>query len=762
VEEKPVSIRKIDVAKLPRRLQWGILAAVVVGCLAAVFLLPPGAAAPLFLALVLLSIVIGVTQFRPFDAIADSFKAVPQSRQRLLLFIAEISLILLVAVAVNWNFIRADSHERIAGYEFEWLTSSAYFAHESLTRYGYIPLWQPFNEFGEPLIDNPFSLVLNPLSTAPTLIWGGVTGFRISAVLYGMFAGLGGYFLARVLRLGFAPRLLLAILMIAKGNMLAMIGTGYFQLGTSQAYFPWIIGAGIATLRQAGQRWHIVLLAVMFTLLFWAGNIWYTLPMLFSLVLLTLMHALPERSGRWQWAGARRMVLAGVLTLGLSAISFLPITMNSSYIARHTPEVDAGVVTDPLRVATFFVGAEREYFDLKIDPYYPQFYYSFVVPFWFLVLLFVVLPPVGKFRVFNRAGLEQTWRIWLLGIIVLLGTFIWGVGGNPLMIFLYDTFPLLARWRFVGRALAVTSFWLLLLVALRFDSLWRLVLDNEWLRGKLPATTTRLAQINIALLIFVLAAGAVFQVGQSASFYAHTIPVDAHNGVCLTWLRQQYPERELAVWRFGYEVTSAFLDNRIRQVGIEADFAAVPQGWSLGQIDLTLSPPEFAIGWYDLDGEYLMLEGYEAVVDSPRSLGNSCLWRDVHTLPYAYSITLVDIQTATGGELDRLLTTPVSYLQRLPDRMRMYVQGNAFQSLVVTAQERAYPGWQVWVDGQPVRLESVGGQVGVVLPPSLVEHEIVFAYRPPLFFIGGAITLLTWAFCIAYLLRLDHRLWRRK
>jgi hypothetical protein len=678
-----------------------------------------------------------------------------QNRRQLTLTIAEIALIILVALWVNWTFVSAPAHERVNGIELEWLTSSAHFAHVSLRDYGYLPLWQPYNDFGEPLIDNPFSFVLNPLSAAPTLIWGGVVGIRVSVVLYGIFAGIGGYFLARVLRLGLVPRLLLAALMIGKGNMLAMIGEGYFQLGTAQAYFPWIIGAGIVTLRNASHRWAVVLLAVMFTLLFWAGNIWYTLPMLFCLALLTMFHILPRNGQRWDGVALRRMLLAGVFTIGLSAVSLLPILLNSDHIGGHPREVGAGVVTNPLRVATFFFGAEREFFDEKVTPYFPQFYYSYVVPLWFFAFVLLILPPIGRFRIFNRAALPQTWRIWLPGVIALIGTFIWGVGGNPLMIFLYDTFPLLAQWRFVGRALAVASFWLAVLVALRYDSLWRLVFDPQWRNLSLPPASVRAAQVNIGILLLLLGGFAAYQVNFAASIYAYTRERATLDGVCIRWLREQYPNRDLAIWRHGYEVTAPFIDNQVRQIGIEADFAVLPEARTIGQIDLTHpdnSPSEFMLGWFSNEGRFITFRGYQAVVDSPRTDGRSCLYRYANALPYAYTIPYATIETHIGSALDAELTEPVQSYQRLPDRIRLLVSGDPYQSLVVTLQEKAYPGWQVWVDGQSAKLESVGGQVGVLLPPSLIEHEIEFAYRPPLLFSGGALTLATAVACGVYLL----------
>jgi hypothetical protein len=742
----------MDIAGVGMKLSSRIIIGALVAGVLLVFVLPPPWSGVLLIITVAAALVVGMGGTQKATA-----RVIPRAywhglSHPIMLVIYECVFIIAVALIVYWDFVGIMPEQRVAGYELEWLTSSAQTAYQSLRDYGYLPLWQSYNQFGEPLIESPFSFVLNPISTAPSLIWGSTIGIRISAIVYGVFAGLGGYFLARVLRLGLAARLLLALLMIGKGNMLAMIGTGFFQLGVAQAYFPWVIGAAIATLRQK-QRWSVVLLAIMLTLMFWAGNIWYMLPTVFALLALTIAHVLPGQDGRWNGAGLRRMVLAGVFTVGLAAVTLLPIFAHRDFIDRHTPEQAAGTVADLLRVASFLVGSETAFLDSNNPPYTPQFYYSFVVPLWFLLLIFLLLPPVGRFRSFTRSALPQSWRIWGVALFMLIGTFIWGVGGNPLMILLYDVLPGLDRWRFVGRALAVTSFWLALLVVLRLDSLWRLIFDPDWQRAQMPAPALRWVQINLGAALLFLAALAALQVNQSAATYARIQIRDDYEEECLRWLRSQYPDQPLTVQRHGYELTTAFLELNIRQAGIEADYAAVGLPSTLGLIDLTRSPAAFAMSWYDTSGNLIFPEGYEPIIDSPRGPSAPCMYRHPDPLSYAYSISLGRYVTATAEMLDASLTQPITTVQRLPDRIRLFVTPSTIETLIVTIQETAYPGWQVTVDGQPGALESVGGQIGVLIPPGEGVRDIVFAYRPPLFIIGGVITLLTAAVCMVYLLR---------
>ena len=284
----------------------------------------------------------------------------------LLSVLLELGIILAVALTVTWSFGRASSANELRGGEMEWLTSSAYMSSQSLHQLGYIPRWEPWLAFGEPLVDNPFSFVTNPISVGPSLIWGALVGIRFSVILSTILAAIGGWTLGRVLGFGWLARLLLGLLCLGKGNMIAMIGTGYFQLGVTQAYFPWILAGFIGVLRFNRRRWPIVLTAIMFTLMFWAGNIWYTLPMIIMLGLLTLSHVVhvkrtvapnerPTLAVKIDRTTLNRVLLSAGLTLGLSMMTLLPIWINQSRIGGH-PNATIGDTTADLGKILSLVG----------------------------------------------------------------------------------------------------------------------------------------------------------------------------------------------------------------------------------------------------------------------------------------------------------------------------------------------------------------------------------------------------------------------
>jgi len=668
----------------------------------------------------------------------------------------ELFVVIGAALLASRYFINLDETRQLPGYESEWLTSSAQFATLSVREYGYIPLWQPWLETGEPLIEGPFSFVLNPVSMWPCLLFGGINGLKLSVAVYAVVAGLGGWALGRVLGFAAPARVFLGLLMIGKGNMHAMIGAGYYQLGVSQAYFPWIIAGAVATLRLRQKRWPIVLTAVAFALMFWAGNLWYTLPMLICLLVLAAMYIFYMDGRTVDWLAVRRLALAGALTVGLCAITLLPQWAHRDLIGGHPDEIKAGQDVDRLKVIEQYYNGDLSVYNEGRAPGEIHFYYSFVSPLWFILLIFVLFPVGWPLR---RLWL---WRLWITGVLMIILFTIWGSGGNPVFVWLYKHSALLRQWRFVGRALAVSSFWLAVLIAIRLDIVWQFVTDPARRQGLSfwARLSTRLLQTAIALVLLV--SGGVASREVLLQWYTFTGLWDLKEPdiTCVTWLRTQNPYKELYVYRYGYEAITTFLVNKARIHDIEADYFPIAMPSTIKTADLTMTLPEYAIAWVDDERKWMDENNYQMITNSPAPVDeHRCLYRKRSTLSYAFVAPLSNFKE--NDQISAQDTKPITASRRDPDRVRVWVE-SASVPQVVTVQERAYPGWKVKVDGKPARLESVGGLIGVILPAEDEArwHVIRFSYRPPLLFIGSAITLATMLFCSLYLLNTD-RYWKQ-
>lgn len=694
----------------------------------------------------------------------------PITHIRPIVAFAEITLIIAAALIATGRGYHLDRYiDRLAGTEAEFLTSSVYFASASLREYGYIPKWQPWLESGEPLIHSPFAFVVNPFSAGPGLLLGGVQGILVSVVIYAILAGVGGWFLGWVLGCGSLARVLLALLMLGKGNMHAMIGSGFFQLGTSQAYFPWLMAGTLAIFWLPDKRWPVVLTALAFALMFLAGNIWYTLPMLVCVALLALYYGV---LAKLDIAALRRLTAAGVLAVGLSAVTLLPIWLERDHI-EHPNTPAAGFVTPRNQIIPLYFDSDinrriqifmnpsnsNEGFDAPVSAV-ALTYYSYVLPLWFAALIFVVVPPIPY--LLHRPGRAGRRGMWLVGGIVIVLCTLWGAGGHPLFIWLYWNVPLLGEWGYVGRALAVASFWIAVLVILRVDGLWRALspqlLLPFFLNKVVPVR--RAAKIRVSIrFLFVAAliaacAAAAYDVNRLWGRFPITHLPSYRDSVCVTWLRIHNPDRQLAVWRGGYDTIFTYLDNRVRKFNVEVAYTPLPLPSTIGDLAPLrfTSLPEYAIPWQGNERAWLVSQGYTPVPGSQLLNRQYCLWRKADALPYAYTVP-VDVITALGGEpLNTRHVAPVTALERRPDEIALIGQANARTSVVLTVQELAYPGWQVELDGRPAALEVFGGQIAVRLPQDSHTHTIYFAFRPPLFYLGAAITLVTCGICLLILL----------
>jgi hypothetical protein len=683
----------------------------------------------------------------------------------------EIGILLVVALGITWSFGRANTAFEIRGGEAEWLTSSAYMSSQTLHQLGYIPHWEPWLAFGEPLVDNPFSFVTNPLSVGPSLIWGALVGIRVSVILYAILAAIGGWTLGRVMGFGWLARLLLGLLCLGKGNMVAMIGTGYFQLGVTQAYFPWIIAGFIGVLRFKHRRWPIVLTAIMFTLMFWAGNIWYTLPILIMLVLLALVHIVTlNKQGTWRdnlkltWSWDRqaltRVLICAGLTLGLSMMIFFPIWINQSRIGGHPNEVPGGTKADLGKILYQFVNGDDA---PENAAGLEQFYYSFVLPLWFGVLIFIALPPI---KWLWQSRMPSGWRVWSVIAFMIVFSIAWGAGGNPLFVFLYNTIPLFGQWRFVGRALAVASFGIAVLAAARVDGLWGVLswtpaAAANWRSKRLPHIGKPVRRVLMIGLI-VASGAAAWQLNARWPFMV--VPVDSTqqiDGVCIDWLRQQNPGRQLAVYSQDYYTIYPYLRNNIRAFKITADFHPIPDDGTLYHLSLINSLPEYGLAWEQPLRSFFTQNGYTSMADSPAPVDTfHCLWHKADALTYAYTVPLTTLAALDQNKVMLRLsdTTPLAdnAIIRTPDQIGLYVTGLANQPTVATIQELDYPGWKVQLDGVDAHLESIGGQVGVLIPAGATTHTVNFYFQPVALYQGTAITLFFVVLCVLYLLNAER------
>ena len=702
----------------------------------------------------------------------------------------EIVLVIMFSVFVARHHYNFDPSMRVSGHEIEWLTGYGQVAYQGLQDTGTIPLWNPYYRQGEPLVDSMFSYLLNPFSSIPQIFIGSTQGTKYSVAINSTLAAVGGWFLGWVLGLSGIGRLTLACLVLGKGNMHTNFDAGYYQLATQQVYFPWVMAGTIGVLKS-NKRWAVMLTAVSMMLLFLAGNLWHLLPMAICVGVVTLLYSYRWSDRRFEIRLLKRMAWVTLITVGLCAVTMLSIGSNFGLIEAHPDEARAGwEVVEPHRayLLPFISDYDFAAHGLLINrpplkgPLVQNlsrlsysaglhFYYSYVAPWWLVFMLLVPIPFFWRYRNI----LPDNRLIWGAGLGLFVLFTMWGMGGTPLFVWLYEHVPHLAQWRFVPRAFAMSSFWIAVLVAIRVDSLLRVLLAR-WEASRQSVPFSRLQSLWYRLLIIFyigLSGIAVVEVNERWQENA-IIPFEPHIARCLTSLRKAEPDKELWLWLHGYDHMTDLLENEIRMMNIEADYLPGTAPNTIGDVRLDarvrLTELRNLSELENLD--WFTEEGYTPLKSSaPYFSIEHCIYQNQdYYIPYAFTINLEDVDDTSEivgrnpwfsqDYLGELKFGNVIGFNRLYDTVGVRVQSDTTTQQALVIQELAFPGWQVWIDGESQSPEIFAKLNAVMLPMDGEVHDVIFAYRPPLLMIGAVITILTSFLSVLYLLRVD-RFWRK-
>jgi hypothetical protein len=291
------------------------------------------------------------------------------------------------------------------------------------------------------------------------------------------------------------------------------------------------------------------------------------------------------------------------------------------------------------------------------------------LPFALLILLFL---PVTAPRL-HRLALPLHKRVYLGAALLILLFFTWGTRTNPLISWAYANLPLIGQWRVLSRMLAVCSFWIGVLAAMRLDGLWRALVDekraNRWVQPLLGKPAARFHRF-IAVVLLLGSGWAAKSLLDSWHWFSALVQSDQSISVCVGWLRAEHPDAALSVYGNDYWQIAPYIHQQVRFPHINADFALNPLPPTLYPHDLRDNPPRFGrLSRDDLDvtedvtertnppeylipnsrveREYWLARGYQFVPGSPLEVdGAPCLMRHPNPLPYAFTLPLDSLQTA--------------------------------------------------------------------------------------------------------------------
>ena len=198
-------------------------------------------------------------------------------------------------------------------------------AHYYLPFYRYVheswatglPLWNPLDGIGQPLLADPTAAVLYPGKLIFCLPLEYATCFALYVVFHLWLGGVGTFFCARVFRCTTTGALLAGLSYELSGQVLFQYCNPIYCVGA--AWLPWAILLLEKLLTGAGQRRTVITLAIVWCMMVWGGE-----PQIaYHTVLLAFFRIVFLRRSQ-QLPAVKTLVAAGCLAGLLAAAQVLP------------------------------------------------------------------------------------------------------------------------------------------------------------------------------------------------------------------------------------------------------------------------------------------------------------------------------------------------------------------------------------------------------------------------------------------------------
>ncbi len=190
---------------------------------------------------------------------------------------------------------------RLPGNESEVFQMLDWTLVNSLQQYHAFPLWNIYIQSGLPYVADPMLHVYNPVVTVPVLLFGVRAGFKLGVYFSFLIAAFGMWRLAKAMGFGRAARLWTALMFAFAGQPVARFFQGQYLFIFGFAYIPWIISS-LVLVTQHLRRRDIAIAAGSLALLFFSGNAYYPLYMLFiiGLFMLVMLLAPPKTAPNYR------------------------------------------------------------------------------------------------------------------------------------------------------------------------------------------------------------------------------------------------------------------------------------------------------------------------------------------------------------------------------------------------------------------------------------------------------------------------------
>ena len=597
----------------------------------------------------------------------------------------ELSLIAAWASWVGRAFLDPDPNLWPHGAEFGMVMSSHY-PWTWLPTCGACVLWNGWVNGGAPTLADVYGAVAHPLAIGSVIAFGLVNGAKFILIISLTLAGIAQWWLAKVMRLSWLPRLWVAGLAVVGGHLAGRMYAGLVILIFSVASISLLLAPAIQLI-QTGSRRTAVVLGVLAGLALLAGQGYMQIAVAFAWLPALLVFVIGKSAPRFPW---KEFALAGLIAILVAAILWVPMLHFWPNVAKDS---DPGLGSlQPIQYLPL---------NLVIDDH--AFYDTVALgktPLTFLYVNYIGWIPVLLALVAIRL-VPRTQRRLLLFFLIATGLVFLLASGLPIIV-LRDVFGLsLTGIRFPSLITSAAVPLVLGLAAWGFDLL--LKCDRPLARLKLHPDRWPVINVKLLWLIMpVLAFVAMQSVYEFSKTWLITVPAPPPNELLKTW---QTPTTQWVYPPFGQAFWLPFgLNANLKMVTISR-----PWQWK------DRPPPDYAVETiWNLDrppnGPVLGRFDNLTVVAHP----------DVE---YAYvdtgTGTIPCRASATGGNID------------------VECQTDRAGTLIV--KENNWSGWQANRDGESVD-QTDSSWLSVSAPAG--HHHYEFRYRPWDVWVGAALSLV--------------------
>jgi hypothetical protein len=602
-------------------------------------------------------------------------------------------------------------------------------AEIGLSRYGEIPLWNPYMLTGFPHVGDFVNHFWNPISTIPIMLWGGINGMKVSIFLTFVLAGLGQWLFGYVLRLRPMFRLWSAILFMISGGLAMLWRVGWYELLVGAAWFPWCFAFYWRTLQSYSSA-SVFLTSISIFMVLSTGGGYYPVYLFVSLAILTIIALLRARPAErtMQMNVAVQVVL---FAAGLSAVVMIPYLDGYRYTARDTLPDLVQRFSQPI--------------------HYGLMNYMIHTPEWFNT---TVLGTAGGWNWFNIGWLpvfalvfvpwtfyqspRKRWPMLASGILFLI-LMMWFANRFPPFKQIYDWIPFLYTFRFPNRLLIIAASPLLILSAHALEFPFRSSRAKArdirllyWPSQKNPSFLSARYLVTLLWLVtLIVTTKGVYDVNKNFTFADQNL--NPKSFAALRWLK-------------GYDSSLYYVN--LGDQNIYWD-------WTPAAYTLEMPVINFQYNRHLRTQERQSSESspfiarakyYLSLPDQPvpenaqqiREFEGVFLWLIPDTLPYAFSVQPSRIQEYSKLTIDQVTAIEA----RINGPNQVIVEGTPSRdgdALVVLMSY--YPGWKLLIDGQPGAVTSYNGYLGAKMLSG--QHSYVFYFLPNQYVIGAAISVIT-------------------